>query len=135
MGRPCGDSVPNSFSSLSSFCVAPKETIFIPLGPMIAIGNVDEQAPDNLFIFRRGGKIDRLVNVVRRRMVALGQPIFENLYLGRIGFRSNTHGERRNTVADEVVLIAAYEKIPQRLRIGLNAYSLRPGDLARATAK
>ena len=68
-------------------------------------------------------------------MVALGQPIFENLYLGRIGLRCNTHGERRNAVADEVVLIAAYEKIPQRLRIGLNAYSLRPGDLARATAK
>jgi hypothetical protein len=31
----------NLFSTLSGFRVATKETIFIPLGPMIAIGNVD----------------------------------------------------------------------------------------------
>ena len=35
-------------------------------------------------------------------------------------------------MADEVVLIAADEKIAQRLRVGLNSYAERLCDLARA---
>ena len=49
---------------------------------MVAIGDIDEQSPDDLFIFRGGGQVHRLVHVVGGRVIALGQPVFENLRLG-----------------------------------------------------
>src|SRR6267378_7012787 len=102
---------------------------------MVVIGDADEQGSDDLFVFRGSGEVDRLVHVVGRRVIALGEPVFENLYLGRTGLGSDAHDHRGHAVADEVVLIAADEKIAQRLGIGLNFYAERLRDLAWATTE
>src|SRR5208282_5300156 len=102
---------------------------------MVAVGDVSEQGSDDLLVFRGGGEVYRLVHVVRGRVIALRQPVLENLYLGRSGLGSHTHGQRRYTVADEVVLITAHEKIAQRLGIGLNLHAERLRDLAYAISQ
>ena len=119
-------------SHLDRFRVSPEEAIWLPLRAMVVIGDVDQQGSDDLFVFRGGGEVHRLVHVVGGRVIALGQPVFENLYFGRAGLGSDAHDYRGHTVADEVVLIAADKKIAQRLGIGLNFYAERLRDLAYA---
>ena len=71
-------SLTNLLSNIDRFRVSPEETIWLPLGAMVAIGDVDEQGSDDLFVFRGGGEVDRLVHVVGWRVIALGQPVFED---------------------------------------------------------
>src|SRR5271154_5200501 len=102
---------------------------------MVAIGDIDQQGSDDLFVFGGGGEVHGLVHVVRGRMISLGQPVFENLHLGRSGLGSDTHGQRRYTMADEVVLITADEKIALRLGIRLNSYTERLRNLAHTISQ
>ena len=102
---------------------------------MIAIGDVDQQGPDDFLVLRRGREVDRLIHVVGGCVIALGQPIFENCHFSRAGPGRNAHDHRRNAVADEVVLITANEKIAQRFRIRLNSYPMRLGNGAHAIAE
>src|ERR1019366_986931 len=119
-------------SSNARFRVTPEEAVWLPLRAMAVIGDIDQQGSDDLFVFRGGGEVYRLVHVVGGRVIALGQPVFEDLLLGRAGLGSYAHDHRGHTVADEVVLIAADEKIAQRLGVGLNFYAERLRDLAYA---
>src|SRR6266446_9243281 len=102
---------------------------------MIVIGEVNQQGSYDLFVFRGRGQVNGLVHVVGGRVIALRQPVFENLHFGRSGLRRYTHIYRRYTVVNEVVLIAADEKIAQRLGIGLDFYAERLRDLACAIAQ
>src|ERR1039457_5940926 len=102
---------------------------------MVAIRDVDEQAPDDLFVFRGGGEVHWLVHVVRRRVIALSQPVFKEFLLGRSWFWGHAHNHRRDAVADEVVKIAAHEKIAQRLGVRLDLYAARLRDFADAIAE
>src|SRR5208282_551744 len=81
----------NLLSNIDRFRVSLEETIWLPLGAMVAVGDIDEQGSDDLFVFRGGGEVDRLVHVVRGRVIALGEPVFENLHLGRSGLGSDAH--------------------------------------------
>ena len=103
---------------------------------MVAIGDVDEQGSDDLLVFRGRGEVDRLLQVVGRRVIALGQPVFEELLLfGRVGLGSNAHDQRGHSVTDEVVLVAANEKIAHRLGVGLNLHAVRTARSRGAIAK
>src|SRR5271157_2361995 len=102
---------------------------------MVVIGDIDQQGSDDLFVFRGSGEVHGLVHVVRGGVIALGQPVFEDLLLWGAGLGSDAHDHRGYSVADEVVLVAADEKIAQRLGIGLNSYALRLSNLAYAIAQ
>ena len=51
----------SSLPHTASFGVTAEEAILLPLRPVVAIGNVEEQGADDLFILCRGGQIDGLV--------------------------------------------------------------------------
>src|SRR5258708_31949463 len=104
-------------------CVTPEEAVWLPLRAVVVIGNANQQGSDDLFVLSGGGEVHRLVDVVGRRVIALRQPVFEDLHLRRAGFGSDAHDYRRHTVPYEVVLIAADEKIAQRLGVRLNFYT------------
>src|SRR5712671_6238214 len=91
----------------SLLSVAAEETFLFPLGTVVVVGYVDQQAADDFFIFCGGCEIDGLVQVVGRCVVAVGQPIFEDLLLGRARLGADAHDDRWDSVADEVVLVAA----------------------------
>ena len=51
--------------------IPPEKAIRLPLRSLWQIRNSDQQLPDNVFIFSRCRKIHRLVQIVRRRMIAM----------------------------------------------------------------
>ena len=58
-------------------------------------------------------------------MVALRKPLLEDGLLRSSGVGSNLHRQRGDTVADEIVLVAADEQIAHRLGIILDAHAQR----------
>jgi len=66
----------NSLFHFDRFGVAPEETIWLPLRALVAVGDIDEQGSDDLFVFRGSGEVNRLVHVVGGRVIPLSQPIF-----------------------------------------------------------
>src|ERR1700733_6616846 len=137
-GVPLAKSPPAVFWNLvhcRNFRVSAEETIWLPLRTMIAVGALDEPSPADLFIFRSRGKVDRVIPVIGGRVIALGEPVLEKFPLGSAGLGSNAHHDRRYSVADEIVLIAAGENITQWLGIGLHPHAKRLRNLAHPIAE
>ena len=75
--------------------------------------------------------IDRLLQVVGRRVIALRGPFRRDLGLRRVRLVADFHRQRRDARLDEAVLIAADEAVALRLRIGLHAEAELPSPSAR----
>src|SRR3954453_11839141 len=98
--------------------VPPEEGVRLPRRPRVRIGDFEEEPARDLFVEGGGAEIDGLAQVVRRGVIAPGEPILEDLLLGRAELEAHVQLERGNAVADEAVLVAADEAVAQRLRIG-----------------
>ena len=68
-------------------------------------------------------------------MISLGQPLLLGDRLRRSRHEAYLHRQRRNSLPNKAVLIAADEGIAQRLGIGLHLYSLLLRDLAHRVPK
>ncbi len=79
-------------------------------------------------------QIDGLVHVIGWSVIAIGEPVFEDFLFGRAELEANIALDRGNAVPDEVVLIAADERVAKRLGIGdgFDAHGLRYGRGPRA---
>src|SRR5215472_2947206 len=104
-----------------------KEAVRLPLGASIGVSYALNQMQDDLVELRRGCLVHRLIQIVRRSMIAVFEPIFVKLFLGRSRQISELERERWNTLADEVVLIAPDEKIALRLLVGLYLHARLAG--------
>jgi len=80
------------------FGVAAEEGVGLPLRGCGAVGGIDQEAADDFLVEGSGFKVDRLVDVIRGRVVALCKPVFEKLLFGRVGRVENVHDDRRNAV-------------------------------------
>src|SRR5207245_3771878 len=109
--------------------VPPEKAIRFPLWSLGIVGNRDHQPANDVFILRSSRKLYRLIQVVRRGMIALCQPIFENLFLvWSAGIEAHSHRQRWNSTASKVVLITTNEYVPKRLGSGLHVNAVRLRD-------
>src|SRR6185437_10857604 len=81
--------------SLSRWPVTTKEGFALPLGARRRIGHSLHQLHDEGVEFRGGGFIDRLIEVVGRRVIALGKPALLNGGFGRTFFSAEIEHEGR----------------------------------------
>src|SRR5260370_3919136 len=107
---------------LRCFRIAPEKAVSLPLRPLRIVRDFYHEQPDDVFVLACCCQVHRLVEIVRRRMVTVGQPVLVNLLLFRRGW-GNIQRQRRNAVTNEAVLVAADENISQRLRIGFDGNS------------
>src|SRR5580658_6499686 len=98
----------------------PEEAIGIPLRAGGRVGHPLRQIQDDVVKLGGGGFVHRLVQVVRRSMIAVRQPILVQLFLGRAGQVAELKRESRNAMPDEAVLVTTDEKIALRLLVGLH---------------
>src|SRR6185312_7278957 len=115
--------------------VAPEERVRFPRRPGVRIGDFEEEPAGDLLVEGGGAEIDGLAQVVRGGVVPLGEPLLENRLLGRAGLEADVQFDRRNSVADEAVLIAANETVSQRLRVRDRLDVQRPRDGNGAVAE
>jgi len=108
--------------------VAAEERIGLPARTRGIVGGVHEKAADNFFIESGGSEILGLAQVVGRRVVAVGEPVLENLLFGRAEHKAVVHLDGGNAFDDEAVLVAANEAIAKRLLIGDGFDAERSGD-------
>src|SRR5215469_2045887 len=97
--------------------ISPEKRVGRPLRTTVAIRYGNQKLAANIFVQRRGLEVDGLVQIVRRCMVTIGEPVLEDFLLRRARFKTEIILHRRNSVADEVVLIAADKDVAQRFRI------------------
>src|SRR5260370_39367911 len=95
--------------SLDSTGEAAEEAIGFPLGTCIGVGDALDQMQNDLVELRGGGLVDRLIQIVGRSMIAILQPILVELFFRRPMQISELESQRRDALAEEVVLIAAEE--------------------------
>ena len=57
------------------FRKAPEEAVCLPLRPLRIVRHSDHELPDDVFVLPGRREVDRLVEIVRRRMIAVGQPV------------------------------------------------------------
>src|SRR5215472_3615660 len=109
--------------------VAAEEGILPPLRAVGGIGGVEQQSPGELFVAGGGFEIDRLVHVVGRGVVAVGEPVLEDFLFGCAELEADVDLHGGNTFLDEAVLVAANEAVAQRLGVGdgLDAHGLGDG--------
>src|SRR5206468_360029 len=93
---------PWTMGSLAAIVAVPRRT-------RRSVGDRFDQRDVDLVEVLGGLAIDRLVQIVRRRVVALGAPALDHLVLRRSLCESHFQRNRRHTGADEAVLIAAHE--------------------------
>src|SRR5882757_1439933 len=115
--------------------VAAEERIGLPMRTRGIVGGVHEEAADDFFVERGGSEIFGLAQVVGRRVVAVGEPVLENLLFGRAEDKAVVHFDGGNAFDDEAVLVAANEAIAKRLLIGNGFDTERSGDGRGAVAE
>src|SRR6185369_13499621 len=93
----------------------------VPPRTIGAIRYAHDQRADDIDIFVAGRNVERLRQIVADAVVALSGPLARDLRFRRAFFVTDLHGERRDPLANEAVLIAADEAVALRLRIGLHA--------------
>ncbi len=104
---------------------AAEKAVVVPVWPAIGIGDSFRQSQDHFVEIHRGFEIHGLMNVIRRRVIPLLQPLLGRSFFGRPFFVADLESQRRHAFADEIVLIAAYENISLRLLVPLNPYPHR----------
>src|SRR5262249_13142222 len=115
--------------------VSPEERVGLPARPRAIVGHLDEKSAHDLLVQGGGPEVDRLARVVEGRMVAAGEPVLEELCLGRAGLEAHVELDGRDSVADEVVLVAADEQVAERLGIRNGADAERERDGADAVTE
>src|SRR5256884_8530725 len=85
--------------------VAAEERIRLPLRTGAGIGRFKKQAARKLLVAGSSLEINGLVHVVRRRVVAVGEPVLEDFLLGCAEFEAHIDFGRGNALLDEAVLI------------------------------
>src|ERR1700756_2357621 len=93
--------------------VAAEEGIGLPGGTRIGIGDGNQKLANDFFIQSCRSGVNGPGEIIRRRVIAVGEPILENLLLGGAGIESDIDFHGRDSVADEIVLIAANESVAQ----------------------
>jgi len=94
-----------------------EEAAGVPMRLIVRVGDAHSKSEHEAVVASCGRLIDRLIQVVGRGMVALAQPVFSRLLLGRTGHIPKLKSQRRNPVSNEIVLVASDEKVALRLRI------------------
>src|SRR5260370_18496191 len=111
--------------------VAAEEAVGLPLRTLVAFRHTYHERANDLFVLGRGGEIDRLVEIIRRGVVPLGKPVFEDLLFRCAGVEADLHGQRGDSITNEVALVAANEYIVLRVGGGLHTPASPPCYLAR----
>src|SRR5579859_3403056 len=106
--------------SVAVRCETAEEAVAVPLWPAVGVGDSFGQRQDYLVEIHRGFEIDRLMNVIRRRVIALLQPLLGRGLFRRPFFVAHFECQRWHALADEIVLVAADETIALRLLVRLN---------------
>src|SRR5580704_4258102 len=118
-----------SGSSIASLRESPEKAIRVPLRPILRIGDLRAQIEQYPVEFRRRRRVHRLIQIVRRRMITVLQPVFRRSLLRRPRLITELERQRRHALTNETVLIAANEQIAVRLLIGLYGNSGLLADL------
>ncbi len=125
-----GDSIRESVCRVTS-----EEGIGLPPGASGRVRGFNEETANDFLVERGGGEIFWLIEVVRRRVIAIGEPVLENFLFGRAGERADVHFDGGNAFDDEAILVAANEAIAERLLIGDGFDAERSGDGCGAIAE
>src|SRR5271166_5538939 len=114
---------------------AAEEAITLPLWGLRGIGDLQGQGLHHILVLAGGSKINRLIDVIRRRMIALGEPLLMDRGLRRALDEADGHRKRGDPLPDEAVLVAAHEGIAQRFGIRLYLHAQLRCDFARIVAQ
>src|ERR1700692_4759774 len=98
---------------------APEKTITLPCRPPRIIGDLHGQTAHDFLEPGRSLEIHRLIGIIRRGMIAIGEPLLEHLFFRRPGLKPHLHRKRWDSLLDEIVLVAADKKIAKRFGVGL----------------
>src|SRR5664279_741074 len=90
---------------------AAEEAVIVPLRAIGFVRNLDRKRLHDVLELACSREIDRLVQVVGRGVVALGQPLLLRCRFGRARRKAHLHCRRGNSLADEAVLIATNESV------------------------
>ena len=90
--------------------IAAEKAVRLPLRPLRIVRHFYHEQPDDVFVLPCRGQVNRLVEIIRRRVVAVGQPVLVNLLFLRRG-RGNIQRQCGNAVTNKAVLVAAHEDI------------------------
>src|SRR4051812_3479523 len=93
-----------------------EETLGIPLGTLRGISDPVSEFKQDMIELGGGSFVHRLIEIIGRSMVAVFQPFFMQLLLGRIWFVTEAEGQSGDSLANKTVLIGADEDIAVGLR-------------------
>ena len=113
----------------------PEEAVGVPARTRGPVGDrLDHREIEPVEV---GGRleVDRLAEIVGRRVVPLGPPLLHDLVLGRILAEAEFREDGRNSALDEAVLIAPREDVPLRLGVGQHLDAERLGRLAHVVGE
>jgi len=107
-----------------------EETVWLPGRTGVGVGDPQEQDLHQMIELCCAREINRLIQVVRRRMIAVLHPVSEKLLvLGTL--QVAVHGEqRRDAFLDEAVLITSDEQDSIRFILGMGLDPVLPADIA-----
>src|SRR5579871_226661 len=99
---------------------SPEEAPVVPFRPVRAVRDAKRELAQHVDVLVGRGEVDRLLQIVGRRVIALGSPLRRDRRLRRVRLVADLHGQRGNAEADEAVLIASHEPVSLRLGIRLH---------------
>src|SRR5450631_669501 len=90
---------------------AAEEAVAVPLRAIRIVCTLDGKRLHDVLELACSREIDRLIQVIGRRVVALGQPLLLRYRFGRVRRKTHLHRHRGNSLADKAVLIAANKRV------------------------
>src|SRR5438128_966614 len=100
-----------------------EETLGIPLRTLRRISDPLCECKQDMIELGGGSFVHRLLEIVGRGVVAVFQPFFMQLLLGRVWFVTEAEDQSGDSQANKAVLIGADEDVPVSLRVGLHLHS------------
>src|SRR5260221_1227555 len=91
----------------AAFGEALEKAGIVPFGAIAAARDADREVADDFHVFPRSGVVDRLMQIVGWRVVALRGPLARDLRLRRVRLVADPHPKRRDTAPHEACLLSA----------------------------
>src|SRR5581483_6111246 len=100
---------PDATVAILALREATEKTVLVPLRARRIVGDSFQQLLDNHVELRRSGLVYGLIQVVRRGVISILQPLLVDLFFGRAERIAEFECQRRNAVLNNAVLIATNE--------------------------